>query len=106
MIQCNRCGEELKNNVNFCWNCGNPINDIEKEEFSVNADDLVKTVKKLIHEGNIRRILIKDENGNRLLEIPVTIGLIGTVIAPWLAALGAIAAIATNCTIEIVRIKK
>ena len=77
----------------------------DKEEVSVDSDDLIKTVKKIIHEGNVRRILIKDEKGNRLLEIPIAIGIIGTVIAPWLAALGAIAAIATKCKIEIIRIK-
>jgi len=61
-------------------------------------------VKRLVHEGNVRRILIKDEQGNRLLEIPVNIGIIGAVLAPWLAALGAIAAIVTKCTIEVIRV--
>ena len=65
----------------------------------VDADQLVETIKDLIHEGNVRRIIVKDEKGRLLLEIPVTIGVIGVLIAPWLAALGAIAAIATKCTI-------
>jgi hypothetical protein len=60
-------------------------------------------VKELIHEGNVRRIIVKDETGRILLEIPVTIGLIGVVLVPWLAALGAIAALATRCTIIVER---
>ena len=105
MDTCEHCGKELKEQANFCWNCGNPMKDLENEEFNVDSDDLIKTVKKIIHEGNVRRILIKDEKGNRLLEIPVAIGVIGVVVAPWLAALGAIAAIVTKCKIEIIRIK-
>jgi len=53
---CIKCGEELKQSANFCWNCGIPIREIEKEEFSVNADDLVKTVKKLIHQGKMLKL--------------------------------------------------
>lgn len=60
-------------------------------------------MKELIHEGNVRRIIVKDETGRILLEIPVTIGLIGVVLVPWLAALGAIAALATRCTIIVER---
>ena len=74
---------------------------MKTEEFKVSSDDLVKTVKKLLHEGNIRRIIIKDEKGKALLEIPVTIGVIGTIIAPWFAALGVVGAMATNCTIVV-----
>ena len=75
------------------------MKEVRTEEFEVSSDDLVKTVKKLLHEGNIRRIVIKDEQGKMLLEIPVTVGVIGAVLAPWLAALGVIGAMATNCTI-------
>jgi hypothetical protein len=63
----------------------------------------VDKVKELLHEGNVTRIIIKDTKGKQLLEIPVTIGVIGFLIAPWLAALGAIAALATNCTIVVER---
>ncbi|KYK38662.1 MAG: hypothetical protein AYK18_06500 [Theionarchaea archaeon DG-70] len=63
------------------------------------SDQLIEKIKELIHEGNVRRIIVKDEEDRLLLEIPVTIGVIGALIAPWLAALGAIAAIATKCTI-------
>ena len=83
--------------------CGASVKEFRKEEFNVSSDDLIKTVKKLIHEGNVRRIIIKDEKGKLLFEIPVTIGVIGTIIAPWLAALGVIGAIATNCTIIVER---
>jgi hypothetical protein len=87
--------------VNYCSNCGVAIKGVTKEEFVISSKDLEETVKKLIHEGNIRRIVIKDETEKILLEIPVTIGVIGAVIAPWLAALGVIGAMVTNCTIVV-----
>jgi len=105
MVYCKKCGAELPKDANFCSKCGASVEDVRTEEFKVSSDDLVKTVKKLIHEGNIRRITIKDEKGKMLLDIPVTIGVIGAVIAPWLAALGVIGAIATNCTIVVERKK-
>ena len=73
------------------------------EEFSVNSDDLVKKVKDLLHEGNVRKIIVRDEEGKLLLELPVTAGLIGAVLAPWLAAAGAIAALVTRCTVTVQR---
>jgi hypothetical protein len=73
------------------------------EEFSLNADELVKKVKGLLHEGNVTKILVRDEQGKLLLELPVTAGLIGAVLAPWLAAVGAVAALATKCTITVER---
>ena len=74
-----------------------------REEFSVSADNLVEKIRELLHEGNVTRIIVKDEKGKVLLEIPITIGIIGVVLAPWLAALGAIAALATNCRIVVER---
>lgn len=71
--------------------------------FSINADDLVKKVKELLHEGNVTKIVVKDNQGRLLLELPVTAGLVGTIIAPWLALLGAIAALVTKCTITVER---
>jgi hypothetical protein len=56
-----------------------------------------------LHEGNVTRIIVKDEKGKPLLEIPANIGVIGTVLVPWLTALGVIAALATNCTIVVER---
>ena len=74
-----------------------------EEEFSVSADNLIEKVKELLHEGNVTRIIVKDEKGKVLLEIPVTVGIIGVVLAPWLAALGVIAALATSCTVVVER---
>jgi len=76
---------------------------VVKEEFRVSADDLVEKVKELLHEGNITRIIVKDEKDKVMLEIPATVGVIGVVIAPWLAALGVIAAFVTNCKIVVER---
>jgi hypothetical protein len=73
------------------------------EEMKVKGEDLLKKVKELIHEGNIRRIIIKNESGETYIEIPLTLGVVGMVIAPILAAVGAIAALASNFTIEIVK---
>ena len=97
MKTCKNCGAELPEGARFCHKCGTST--AEREEFVIESDQLIETIKKLIHEGNVRRIIIKDENDRLLLEIPVTIGVLGALIAPWLAALGAIAAIATKCTI-------
>src|SRR2546423_8551593 len=72
-----------------------------REEFHVMGEQLVTTVEQLIHEGNVRRIIIKQE-GHTVLEIPLTIGVVGVLIAPLLAAVGAIGAAVTNCTIEVV----
>lgn len=71
------------------------------EEFKVSGDELLAKIKELIKAGNIRRISIKNEEGKSLIEIPLTIGLVGALIAPVLAAVGAIAALVTNCTIVI-----
>lgn len=73
------------------------------EEFSVNGEELLAKVKALINEGNVRRIIIKDADKKTLIEFPVTIGLIGAVLAPILAAVGAIAALVTKCTIVVER---
>ena len=81
-------------------------NEMEKthtEEFKVNGDDLVASIKKLINEGNIRRILIKDEKDNILIEIPLTLGVVGVILLPVWAAIGAIAALVTKCTIVVER---
>lgn len=73
------------------------------EEFKVKGEELMSKIRQLIHEGNISRIIIKNEEGKIYLEIPVTIGVIGAVFAPVLAAVGALAALAANFTIEVVR---
>ena len=103
MPYCPQCGVETGDEWKFCRTCGTSLQPTTQETFSVSSDDLVTKVKELIHEGNVRRIIIKDESGRNLIEIPVTIGLIGVLLTPWLAALGTIAALATRCTIVVER---
>jgi hypothetical protein len=93
----------LKEDNKFCHVCGAPVAKVVKEEFSVSSDNLIEKVKELLHEGNVTRIIVKDDKGKTLLEIPATVGIIGVVLVPWLAALGAIAALATNCKIVVER---
>jgi len=71
------------------------------EEFKVSGSDIIDTVKRIIAQGNARRIIIKGESGATLVEFPLTIGAIGALIAPVLAAVGAIAALVTKCTIVV-----
>jgi len=73
----------------------------KNEEFKVSGNELVEKIKELIKQGNIRRIIIKNEKGDTLVEIPLTWAVIGTAIAPVLAAVGAIAAMVTNCTVVV-----
>ncbi len=71
------------------------------EEFKIEGDKLITKLKELLHEGNIRRVIIKNESGVTLVEIPLTVGVVGAAIAPILAAAGAIAALVSNCTIVV-----
>ena len=71
------------------------------EEFKVSGEDVIGAVKKIIAEGNARRIIIKREDGETLIELPLTVGAVGALIAPALAALGAIAALVTRCTVVV-----
>jgi len=79
------------------------MTETKKEEFKINGEDLIKKVKELIHEGNVRRITIKDKDGKDLIVLPLTIGIVGALIAPALAAVGAIAALVTECSIVVER---
>ena len=72
-----------------------------KEEFKVSGDDVIKTIKKIVREGNIRRIIIKNEEGKTLIEIALTIGVVGVALLPVWAAIGAVAALVVNCTIVV-----
>lgn len=74
-----------------------------QEEFKVSGEDLLRKVKNLINEGNVRRIIIKNKDGKKLIELPLTIGVVGAVLAPVLAAVGAVAALVTECTIVVER---
>lgn len=78
----------------------------QHEEFKVKGDDLLARVKQLINEGNIRKIIIKDKNNKNLIELPLTIGVIGATLAPVLAAVGAVAALVTECSIIVIREEK
>ena len=74
-----------------------------KESFKVAADQLVDAVKRIVHEGNVRRVILK-QDGRTVVEFPLTVGVIGTVLAPILAAVGAIAAVLSECTVEVERV--
>jgi len=73
------------------------------EEIHVLGRDLVDKVRELIHEGNVQRLIVKDEHGHTFIEIPVTVAAIGVVLAPLLAAVGAISALVAKFTIVVVR---
>ncbi len=73
------------------------------QEFSVTGEQVVDFIKRALHEGNIRRIVLKDESGKTLLEIPVTIGVVGVLLLPAWAAIGAAAALVAKMTIVIER---
>jgi len=74
------------------------------ESFKVAADQLVEGIRKILHEGNVRRVIIK-QDGRTVVEFPMTVGVVGAVFAPILAAAGALAAVLTECTIEVERTK-
>jgi len=73
------------------------------EEYEVRGEDLLSRVKELVREGNIRRITIRSEQGNTLIEIPLAIGVVGAMLLPVWASVGALAALVTNCTIAVER---
>lgn len=75
------------------------------ESFKINGEHLLKKVKELIKEGNVRKITIKDKGGKEIVAFPLTFGVVGAVLAPVLAAVGAIAALITECTITVEREK-
>lgn len=73
------------------------------EEFRVSGERVLAKVKELVHEGNVRRITIKNDEGRTLLELPLTVGVVGAALAPVLAAVGAVAALVADCSIEVHR---
>jgi len=93
----------LKEDDKFCPVCGASAAKVTREEYTVSSSNLIDRIGEILHEGNVIRIIVKDEKGKQLLEIPATVGAIGVVIAPWLAALGVIAALVANCTIIVER---
>jgi hypothetical protein len=74
-----------------------------QESFQIKGEELLKKVKELIKEGNVRKITILDKKGKTLVVLPLTVGVVGAVVAPILAAVGAIAALVTECTIKVER---
>jgi hypothetical protein len=74
---------------------------VRREEFKVNGEALVDKIKELVHEGNIRRVIIKDKDDRILVDIPLTFGVLGALVAPQLAAVGAIAALVSDATIVV-----
>jgi hypothetical protein len=74
-----------------------------KEEFTLSGSEALGKVKQLLKEGSIRRIIIKNKDGKILFELPLTLGVVGAILAPSLAAIGAIAALVTECTLVVER---
>lgn len=74
---------------------------VSYEEFKVDGEALITKIKEILHEGNVRRIIIKDDKGHTYIEIPLTIGVVGAIFLPVWAAIGAIAALAVNFTIVV-----
>jgi hypothetical protein len=79
---------------------------VRKEEFHLSGDAVIATIKELVRAGNVRRITLKNEEGKTLIEIPLTIGVVGAVLLPVWAAIGAIAALAANLTIVVEKVEK
>ena len=79
---------------------------VRTEEFAVSGDMLVAKIKELVHEGNIRRIVIKNEQGRTLIDVPLTVGVVGVLVAPQLAALGAIAALVSHGTVIVEKVEE
>ena len=100
---CVKCGAPITENDKFCTVCGAAVPKFTREEYTVSGSNLVNRVGELLHEGNVTRVIVKNEEGKNLLEIPATVGVVGVVVAPWLAALGVIAALVANCKIVVER---
>jgi hypothetical protein len=78
---------------------------IHTEEFQVKGEEIVSKIKEILHEGNIRRVVIKNESGRILIDIPLTIGVVGALLVPQLAAIGAIAALLSHGTIVVEKVE-
>lgn len=76
------------------------------EEHKVSGERLLSRVKELVHEGNIRRITIKNDQGHTLMEVPLTVGVVGAVLLPIWVAIGALAALAANYTLVVEKVEK
>ncbi len=105
-MKCIECGAALPVNAKFCASCGTQVG-LKKESFQVSSEKLVERFKEIAKEANVKKVIIKDEKGKVLLSIPLKWGAAGAVatlaLAPWLAAIGVIAGLATKCTLEVER---
>ncbi len=72
---------------------------VHTEEFELQGEQIVAKIKDLVRQGNIRRVTIKNDEGKTIVDFPLTVGVVGALLLPQLAALGAIAALLTNCTL-------
>jgi hypothetical protein len=82
-----------------------PESKVHTEEFSVNGEEILAKIKQLIQEGNIHRIIIRDRQGRTYMELPLTIGVAGTILAPALAGIGALAALLNEATIVVEKVE-
>lgn len=73
------------------------------EEFQLKGEELLSKVRELVHEGNVRRLIIENAEGKTVLEVPLTVGVVGALLLPTAAAVGAVAALVTDCTIRVIR---
>lgn len=103
MEKCPECGSHPMESAKFCHMCGAELGESTTQEFSVSGDDLTRKVSDLIHEGNVSRIIVKDDKGKPLIEIPVTAGVVGALVAPLLAVVGVAAVLAGRYRIVVVR---
>ena len=76
------------------------------EEFEVNGEELLAKIKELAHQGNIRRVIIRNEEGRNLIDVPLTFGIVGALLVPQLAAIGAIAALLSHGSILVEKVKE
>ena len=82
------------------------VNNIQKDRIKVTGEKLLQTVKKIVHEGNVRRIIIQDDADRTIVEIPLTVGVVGALLLPAAVAIGAIAALTANLTIEVHKVEE
>ncbi len=80
----------------------NPVTDFV-DEFQIKGEEVLTKVRELVHEGNVRRIVIQNADGKTVLEVPLTVGVVGALLLPTAAAIGAVAALVTDCTIKVFR---